>query len=132
MSTLPLTYPDLVFEEDLDPFAAETTSDFQNLVQDVNHLLEELPGTNPDDPLRGVGIETYLSGTLDNLKNLPKIIESQIGEDDRVNSVVCTVTAQTDSTYLILIVIGVAATVLTLEFSWAQSAGLVLSSVTGG
>lgn len=119
MSNLPLTIPDLVCVDDLDPFAGETTSDLQTLIQDVYHLLLEIPGSNPDDPDRGIGASTYLSGTLENFKSLPGRIETQLGTDDRISSVSCTITPQaSDNTFTVNLNIGVGTQVIPLQFGW--------------
>lgn len=44
---LPLTYADWVDEDDVDPLGKETTSDLQNLIQDVIHVIEEDPEATP-------------------------------------------------------------------------------------
>ena len=86
MGDLPLTYPDIVCLDDMDPFAGETTSDLQNLAQDVLHVLMEMPGSNPDDPSRGVGVDLYLGGTADAFSTLPGAIDTQLSQDDRITS----------------------------------------------
>jgi hypothetical protein len=83
---LPLTVPDLVGFDDLDPNASETTSDLQTLFQDVYHVAVEILGTNPDDPTRGVGLLTYLSGTSVQLQTAGGVLENQLLADDRITS----------------------------------------------
>lgn len=124
MSNLPLTYPDLVCDVDLDPFATETTSDFQNLVQDVTHVLLELNGTNLDDPQRGVGIETYLSGTQESFNGLIGVIEEQLARDDRITGVTAAISQNTDVSFTITINIAVSGTVLNLQYVWSAVGGL--------
>lgn len=119
MITLPLTYTDLICVDDLDPFANETTSDLQNLIQDIGHLLKEFPGTNPDDPDRGIGVETYLSGTLDNFRNLSALIESQVTKDPRVDTCTCSIDTSTEN-FTVNISVGVSGTVIPLEFGWSD------------
>lgn len=129
VAPLPFTYADLVDVDDLDPLAAETTSDLQALTQDVLHLLEELPGSNLDDPNRGIGIMLYLSGTSQNLSTLPALIETQLNADSRISGAAVTITAQKDlTTYDITVQVQVADSVLGLQFQFSSSAGLVLSS----
>lgn len=126
MSTvLPLTYPDLVCDLDLDPFANETTSDLQNLIQDVYHLLLELSGSNLDDPTRGIGVEQYLNGRFDDLQTLMNTIELQISQDDRVKN--CQATVQqlaNPEHYEIIVKIGVGDDTIGLSFDWASVSGL--------
>jgi len=125
--SLPLTYPDLVCDVDLDPFGNETTSDLQSLVQDVTHVLVETLGSNPDDPDRGVGIVNYLSGTADSLRGLPGVIEEQLGRDDRITHVDASVEA--DSTrefnYIIKVNIAVSGTIIDLQYGYSDAAGLI-------
>ena len=135
MSNLPLTTPDLVCMLDLDPNGAETTSDLQSLEQDIFHVLINLLGDNPDDPGRGVGIDQYLSGTLDQIAPLAKIIENQIDQDDRVDSCSCGI-IQNDSSspypITISIEVGVNGAVIGLQFGWTGSGVVPLSPVEGG
>lgn len=116
---LPLTTTDLVCLDDLDPYGNETTSDLQNLVQDIFHILKEMPGSNPDDPKRGIGVETFLGGTVASLASLPGRVEAQLGEDDRIDSVSCTV-SQADENFVLHVSIGVAGTVVPLQFGWTD------------
>lgn len=124
MSNLPLTYPDLVCDLDLDSFATETTSDFQNLVQDVTHILVELNGTNLDDSQKGVGIESYLSGTQLSFNGLIGVIEEQLSRDDRITGVIASIAQNTEETFTITIEISVSGTVLNLQYVWSAVGGL--------
>ncbi len=126
---LPLTYPDLVCVADLDPFGQETTSDLQSLIQDIFHVLKELPGSNPDDPDRGVGVDMYLNGTVDNFKKMAGTIENQLALDDRIDSATCATTQNPDGTYLIKIQINVAGAVIPLEYGWQDGN---FTNLTGG
>lgn len=133
--SLPLTYPDLVCMQDLDPNASETTSDLQNLIQDVYHVLFELLGSNPDDPDRGVGIDQYLSGTLDDLQKATRIIEAQLGEDDRIDTISANITQNptTDPFPVsIIIEIGVDGSIITLQYGWESAVGLTPINPAGG
>ncbi len=116
--TLPLTVVDLVCELDLDPYGRETTSDLQSLIQDIFHVLKELPGSNPDDPDAGVGVDTYLSGTVDQFKGLAGTIEHQVNRDSRVNGCSCTLTPNPNGTYLVRIDIGVGSDIIPLQYGW--------------
>ncbi len=116
---LPLTIPDLVCENDLDPFGRETTSDLQTLIQDVYHLLKEWPGSNPDDPDRGIGVDQYLSGTANDLGKMCSLIEAQLSEDDRIDSAKTTLDLNADgSLNRILVTIAVGSAVIPLAFGW--------------
>ncbi len=127
---LPLTYPDLACELDCNPFMTETTSDLQNLIQDVLHVLRELPGSNPDDPNRGVGVELYLGGTTDMFTKLCNTIELQLNQDSRIDSTSASATPNTDGTFLIRIDIAVGASVIPLEFGWQNGNFTNLSGAT--
>lgn len=89
--TLPLTYADLLCLDDMTTTAQETTSDLQTLAQDVYHLLIEMPGSNIDDPDRGVGVEGLLSAPANDLVTVAQNVESQLLKDDRINAVTATV-----------------------------------------
>lgn len=135
MSTLPLTYPDLVCVLDLDPNASETTSDLANLTQDIFHVLIELLSSNPDDPDRGVGIDQYLSGTLDDLAKVPRLIENQLDSDDRIDAVSASLVqnaAGSEFPFTIAIDIGVNGSVLGLQYGWTSNGGLVPLAPVGG
>lgn len=127
---LPLTYPDWVADNDVDPLGQETTSDLQNLMQDVMHVLQQDLGSNLDDPNRGVGIYNYLSGTNINLQSLAGNIKSNLIDDPRIDSVDVNVQAQPSGiyAYIIYVNIGVNGSVLPLSFGWSQATGLVNQS----
>lgn len=115
-SNLPLTYPDIVCIDDVDPYASETTSDFQSLQQDIHHLLLELPGSNPDDPDRGIGVLQYLSGTADDLGKLGGRIDSQLRSDDRVTSSKTTVEQLPTGGFLVSMQINVGPDIIPLQY----------------
>lgn len=118
---LPLTIADLVCGDDLDPFGTETTSDLQTLIQDVLHVLKEFPGSNPDDPNRGIGVETYLSGTADSLNVLPGLIQHQLSSDTRIDTCVAVVGQDTgDDKFTLKVSIGVNGAVVPLLFGWSN------------
>lgn len=77
---------DLVCEMDLDLFGRETEDPLEILSQDLYHRLIELYGSNPDDPDRGVGIASMLSGTAEDV-DPGAAIEADFRKDDRVVSV---------------------------------------------
>lgn len=130
---LPLTFSDLVCVQDLDPNGNETTSDLQNLTQDVFHVLIETLGSNPDDPERGVGIDQYLSGTTDNLMALPRLIENQLESDDRIDAVTASVVKNADGSFTVAIELAVDGAVLGLQYGYTSNGGLLpLNPVAGG
>ena len=121
-------YPDLVCADDLDLFGSETTSELENLIQDVQHVILETLGSNLDDPQRGVGIFTYLSASADKLLGLPGIIETQLIEDDRITQCLCTISPSTEeNTYNILVQIAVDGNQINLSFAWDASGNLVFT-----
>jgi hypothetical protein len=130
MSSLPLTYTDLLCGLDLDANGGETTSDLQNLVQDVSHVLLADLGSNPDDPTRGIGLFRFLNGTVADLQTMAKTAEAQLAEDDRIDAISANVSQSGLSAeqYLIAIQIQVDGAVLGLEFAYASSSGLSLTS----
>src|SRR5215467_3909676 len=115
--TLPLTYPDIRCTDDMDPFATETASDLETLEQDVLHILLEDPGSNLDDPTRGIGVLSFLSGDQTTLAKLPSQIDHQLRNDDRIDSSITTVTQRPDGSFLLEIEIAVSGQTLGLVFS---------------
>lgn len=100
----PLTAPDIAVSGspsnpsaggivDSDSLMTETTSEFQNLQQDLTNRLTELPGSNLDfgsPNSRGVGIMTFLSGS--NIGALPARIDAEFIQDPRVTASQTTLT----------------------------------------
>lgn len=128
-NALPLTVPDVVCTDDVDQYARETTSDLETLVQDVFHILIELPGTNIDDPDRGVGVEALLSGSAANIGTVQKRIEAQLLRDDRIDACTTEVSSDPDSgTYNLAITIQVDGSVVGLSFAYDAASGLSLVS----
>jgi hypothetical protein len=78
--------------DDMDPYGAEVSDAFEDLVQDCYHRLIEPPGSNIDDPARGLGLEDMLSGPIDSISGLKKKIENELEKDDRVTSAAATIT----------------------------------------
>jgi len=117
---------DLVCYEDVDLFAAETSDEWEILEQDLYHRLIEEPGSNPDDPDRGVGISNLLSGVV-RPELFARLIEADFLKDDRVASCKATI-APRDSAgaYDIEIVVGVNEERLTMSVT-ADSEGVRLS-----
>lgn len=129
-----LQYPDAVLYDDADPLGAECTSELQVLEQDVYHVLIEEPGSNPDDPNRGIGIEGKLSGTEDDFLLLPSAIDAQLREDDRIDESTTTITkvgpsGQQGATYLVNIQIQVGEQVFALKYAMADG---VFKRASGG
>jgi|SRR5580704_6904585 hypothetical protein len=119
----PLTAPDLVCLPDMSPLAVETTSEEQNLTQDLLHAIVQLPNSNLDAPGRGVGIMRYLNGT--NLASARVAIEEDFVKDPRVIQAVATITQNPPSLTGFPFTIGVQVTttagVLGLSFGWSQT-----------
>jgi hypothetical protein len=88
----PLTAPDLRCLEDLDRFAAETTTELENLDQDVLHILMEDYGSNPDDITRGIGVPNLLSASTRSIAHITTLVETQLRKDDRIDQVRATLT----------------------------------------
>ncbi|HEX8795448.1 MAG TPA: hypothetical protein VF765_31075 [Polyangiaceae bacterium] len=136
VSPLPLTAPDLVCLEDLDPFGGETTSDLQSLWQDVYHILVETPCSNPDDPDRGVGLPKLLSGAVGDLVRICHVIDAQLKKDDRIDGAKSTLeqlppgSALPDGTplpeggYLLTVELVAGDQVLGNQFSFTNAEGL--------
>ncbi len=80
--------PEISCLEDMDPFATETSDPYEQILQDVFHRLIEDPGSNPDDPDRGLGLLAMLSGVLD--PTLKHDIEAEVRKDPRLDG--CTAT----------------------------------------
>jgi hypothetical protein len=101
-SGFPITAPDLLvnssatsFADDIDVFASETTTELQNLIQDLTNRLVEVPGSNLDfgpNNTRGVGLFLYLSAPASVFAGLPGKIDSEFELDPRVLSSLTTVT----------------------------------------
>lgn len=125
-NTLPLTVSDLVWVDDLDQFARETTSDLQALVQDVYHSFLEQPGENLDVPDRGIGILTLLSGTVDQLVIAKNRAEQQLPLDPRIDAATCVITQDPDGGYDLQVTIMVDGSVIGIALDYTASEGLSL------
>lgn len=88
---------DLVCFDDLDINAAEMTDPVAELEQDFYHRLIEAPGSNPDDPLRGLGLLERLSDVVD--PNLAGEIDAEGKKDDRIDRVDTQVTETAPGVY---------------------------------
>jgi hypothetical protein len=117
--------PDLVFLNDLDGLASQTSSDFQGLAQDIYHLFLEDLGSNPDDPTRGIGINNYLNGTSAQLAQLPGIAEAQLNADPGGRITGAKVYLhEAGSLWTIQVQISVSGAVIGLQYSYSNPAGL--------
>ena len=133
--TLPLTYPDALCFDDIDPLGRETTSDLQTLVQDVYHSLIEDPGSNIDCNIagveRGVGIYGLLSSSSTQpVQSIERRVATGILKDDRISTCTVKITAPTtpDGVYTIALTIGVGTAVLGLQFAFSATFGLKFNS----
>jgi hypothetical protein len=81
---------DVVCFDDLDLQGAEMDDPVAELEQDCYHRLIEMPGSNPDDVTRGLGLISLLSGPIDN--SLGSKIDAELRKDDRVESTAVTIT----------------------------------------
>ena len=133
LGQFPVTAPDLAWGVDVDPLMTETTSEIQNLCQDLGNRLIETPGSNLDfgNPnTRGVGIFQYLSGTLAQLQGLPARIDAEFVQDPRVtDSYTQPITQNPDGTYSISVQVTALGAVWGLSYAWSQT-GLVALPVT--
>lgn len=87
---------DVVCEYDLDEYGRDLDDADEELWQDLLHRLLEDPGSNLDDPDRGVGVVSALSGAT-SLPLLARRIEADFRKDERVRTVKATVNATGDA-----------------------------------
>lgn len=85
---------DLECYDDLSAFAAELDDPVAELAQDLYHRLIEPPGSNIDDPDRGLGITDLLNGPFND--KIGPSIEAEFRKDDRVLGATATVTPLAD------------------------------------
>lgn len=114
---------DLRAYDDLDPFAAECTDAYEELVQDCYHRLVEAPGSNPDDENRGLGIEDMLSGQVD--PQWPRLIEAELRKDDRVTGSTARISQVDDTSLRIEITIEVDGLALGLALETAPDGTII-------
>lgn len=132
----PLTAPDLAVSPspggvavDADDLMTETTTEAQNLQQDLTNRLIELPGSNldfGDNNTRGIGIMTYLNAPAGRLLGLPARIDAEFEQDPRVTSSHTTITqgpadAKGQPTWNIDTQAETVAGVVGLGWSWTSS-----------
>ena len=112
------TYQELRWAEDMDPNGAETASDLESLEQDVQHIIEEVIGSNLADPDKGVGAVNYLSGTTAQLQAMPSIIDSQLEKVSRITNSASSITIPDDgSDPTISVQVAVGSNVVNLQFA---------------
>lgn len=126
----PLTAPDIytpfaagTFASDMDVLATETTSEMQNLQQDLGHRLIELPGSNLDfgsDNTRGIGIMQYLSADGSLLEGLPHRIDEEFAQDARVLDSSTQILDNGDGTFTIDSTVTTPAGVFGFGYTWSQ------------
>lgn len=119
---------DLDCFDDMTPFADELADPVAILIQDVYHLLIEDPGSNIDDPTRGIGIRGRLSGPFD--QTLAAHIDAELEKDDRIDVSKTAITSRGGGNYGIAISIQYDEQVLDLAFS-LDATGFHLDTVAG-
>ena len=87
---------DLIALDDIDAAASEVTDPLAELAQDLYRRLIEYPGSNIDDPDRGLGLSSVLSSTVD-VPALRARIIAELRKDERVLTVAVVVTQVTAS-----------------------------------
>lgn len=107
---------DLDWFDDMDPFAGELTDPVAILKQDVYHMLIESPGSNLDDPDRGIGLEERLSSVA-NLRALESHIDAELQKDPRIDVAHTTIAAVGDGSYTVSILIEYDGEELGLDFT---------------
>jgi hypothetical protein len=81
---------ELICFDDCDEFMSETDDPIAEWKQDSYHRLFDEPGSNLDDPNRGLGLKSRLNGT--GVKGLDSAIIAELLKDDRTQSCTCTIT----------------------------------------
>jgi hypothetical protein len=92
---------DLLCFDDVDMMATELDDPLAEALQDFYHRLIEDPGSNPDDPDRGVGLVSMLSSVQD--PSLAGRIDAEAKKDDRFDGADTTVTDLGNGKFSILI-----------------------------
>jgi hypothetical protein len=90
---------DVICFDDLDEFGGELDDPLEELGQDLYHRLIEPPGSNLDDPDRGLGLEERLSGPIK--PSLKAEIEAELRKDDRVQAVQASITQTAADEYAV-------------------------------
>lgn len=81
---------DAICYSDLDALGRETDDPVEQFAQDIYHRLVETPGSNADDPDRGLGLDLMLSGPVEPAV-LTRQIEAELLKDERTGAVRATV-----------------------------------------
>ena len=113
---------DLACYYDLNLMGREVSDPLEELAQDVYHRLIETPGSNIDDPDRGLGLEDALSGPYD--PTLGARIEAELRKDDRIGGVSATVLLVEDGHYEIAIEIEVDGSTIGVVFESDAAGGV--------
>ncbi len=126
----PVTAPDLAVDAtpggmivDIDDLASETTSETENLYQDLGNRLVELPGSNldfGDGNSRGIGIMTYLNAPIARLQGLSGRIDAEFVQDPRVVDSYTQFLPQPDGSYVIASQVTTVVGVFGFSWGWSQ------------
>jgi len=78
---------DILWFDDMQLDAAETTTEEDELEQDEMHVLEQDQGSNPDDPTRGLGIANIASRAItQDARSWEQRAVAELTKDSRVDS----------------------------------------------
>lgn len=111
--------------DDMDEFGRELDDPFEELVQDVVHLLLESYGSNPDVLNRGVGLAGALSGPANRIPGLQAQIEAQLNDDVRISRAKVRISAtDTTGTYRVDLEIQVNGEEINLAFVTDSAGGV--------
>jgi hypothetical protein len=93
--------------DDLDPYGREINDPLRELYSDLYHRLLEAPGSNIDDPDRGVGLFSLLSAGFDPATGPSQLvknpIEADFRKDGRVQAVSASAALSADGTIAVSI-----------------------------
>jgi hypothetical protein len=84
---------DLRWLADLDPFGAETSGAYEELAQDMYHVVEQDLGSNLDDPTRGLGVANMISGIIP--QGFQQNADAMLMADERLSGADCEVVIDT-------------------------------------
>lgn len=87
---------DALCGDDLDQYGGELTDPLAVFKQDFFHRLIEPPGSNPDDPDRGLGLESLCSSPV-TATSLALLIQNEILKDRRARTCTANVEVTTDN-----------------------------------
>lgn len=114
---------DVLCFDDLDLFGRELDDPLAELEQDLVHRVYEVPGSNLDDPERGLGLRDRLNGIED--AALGPQIEAELSRDGRVDAARATRKDVSASSREFEVVIQVNGKQLNLDLDLAASQGKV-------